>query len=302
VDVRRYLNNEAVLACPPSSWYRFRKFARRHTAALVTACVVGVAVLLAVAALASSTLLIAHALEAEKIAKEELRRDSCLHRIALAQRELSVNNLRRALELLNECPEDLRDWEWRYLMRLCRVDPLIIAHTTGLNSIAFSANGERLAAGDSHGVVTILNSRTGAVLQSFESHAGSVSCVAFHPDGQHVASVGVDGQEKTVKVWNQTTREAIFTGPCDSAHAFGTAYAVAFNPRDGRQLAAGNVGDVTVWDWKSGQPLHTFRGEERHRVSVAFSRDGRRLASGSWGGSMKLWDAQAESKPLRTFP
>jgi tetratricopeptide (TPR) repeat protein len=39
-DVRRYLNDEPVLACPPSAWYRFRKFARRKKAALATAALV----------------------------------------------------------------------------------------------------------------------------------------------------------------------------------------------------------------------------------------------------------------------
>ncbi len=37
-DIRRYLNNEAVLAVPPSLAYRARKFARRHRGALITAC------------------------------------------------------------------------------------------------------------------------------------------------------------------------------------------------------------------------------------------------------------------------
>src|SRR6185295_3566642 len=31
-DVLRYLRDEPVLACPPTPWYRFRKFARRHQA------------------------------------------------------------------------------------------------------------------------------------------------------------------------------------------------------------------------------------------------------------------------------
>src|SRR5262249_2755375 len=34
---QRYLNDEPVTACPPSAWYRFRKFARRNKAALVVA-------------------------------------------------------------------------------------------------------------------------------------------------------------------------------------------------------------------------------------------------------------------------
>src|SRR5207247_2445614 len=39
-DVLRYLADEAVEACPPSAMYRFRKFARRNKAALVTAAAV----------------------------------------------------------------------------------------------------------------------------------------------------------------------------------------------------------------------------------------------------------------------
>src|SRR5207253_6706293 len=36
-DVLRYLNDEPVLACPPSVGYRLRKFARRHKAGLAIA-------------------------------------------------------------------------------------------------------------------------------------------------------------------------------------------------------------------------------------------------------------------------
>src|SRR5262245_17918378 len=43
-DVRRYLSDEPVEACPPSAWYRFRKFARRNMAALATASVVALVV------------------------------------------------------------------------------------------------------------------------------------------------------------------------------------------------------------------------------------------------------------------
>src|SRR5205807_719827 len=89
-DVQRYLNDEAVQACPPSASYRFRKFARRNKRALATVSAVAVVLLLAVAVLATSTVLIvreervtATALQAEKKAKDDLRRDSYFHRIAL---------------------------------------------------------------------------------------------------------------------------------------------------------------------------------------------------------------------------
>jgi tetratricopeptide (TPR) repeat protein len=53
-DVQRFLHDEPVTACPPSAWYRSRKFARRYRGPLATAAVVSIAVVLAVAAVAGS--------------------------------------------------------------------------------------------------------------------------------------------------------------------------------------------------------------------------------------------------------
>jgi serine/threonine protein kinase/tetratricopeptide (TPR) repeat protein len=74
-DVQRYLNDEPVLACPPSAWYRFRKFARRNKAALVTASVIGLAVLLAVVALAVSIVLISREKDQKVLALDTALRE-----------------------------------------------------------------------------------------------------------------------------------------------------------------------------------------------------------------------------------
>jgi eukaryotic-like serine/threonine-protein kinase len=318
-DIQRYLNDEAVQACPPSAMYRFRKFARRNKTALVVAMLVGSAILIAVAGLAVSTVLIAreqrvteNALQAETQARTDLqdtlereRRDSYLHRIALSQRELSVNNLARALQLLGQCPEDLREWEWYYLMRLCRVEPVVLRDKIDVNSVAFSPDGERLASASDDGEIKVWNSKTGKVIQTIpkahtgsNAHPGFVSSVVFHPDGEHLASTGGDQQ---VKVWDLTTGLPVFAGPFGVVNNNGTAYTVAFSP-DGRRLAAGSDGAVNTWDWRNNLLLHTLPGHEKRGISVAFSRDGRRLASGSWGGDVKLWDAVTGGEPLQTFP
>jgi serine/threonine protein kinase/Flp pilus assembly protein TadD len=88
-DVQRYLQDEPVLACPPSKWYRFRKFTRRNRAGLATAAAAALAGLAAVAGLAASNALIRHeqtrttaektrAEEAQKLAEgraEQIRED-----------------------------------------------------------------------------------------------------------------------------------------------------------------------------------------------------------------------------------
>ncbi|HZL90049.1 MAG TPA: tetratricopeptide repeat protein [Pirellulaceae bacterium] len=51
-DIEHYLNDDPVLACPPSAAYRFRKFARRHKAALAALVAIGLALLVAIGGVA----------------------------------------------------------------------------------------------------------------------------------------------------------------------------------------------------------------------------------------------------------
>ncbi|HKB41837.1 MAG TPA: protein kinase [Gemmataceae bacterium] len=53
-DIQHYLHDEPVQACPPSAWYRFRKFARRNKRALATSALLGLVLLAACGAVAGS--------------------------------------------------------------------------------------------------------------------------------------------------------------------------------------------------------------------------------------------------------
>ncbi len=48
-DIQHYLRDEPVSACPPSAWYRYGKFARRHKTGLATAALMSVALVLGTA-------------------------------------------------------------------------------------------------------------------------------------------------------------------------------------------------------------------------------------------------------------
>jgi WD40 repeat protein len=290
-DVRRYLADEPVQACPPSTWYRFRKLARRNRRALVTVSALAVALLVGVSALAVGAVLVWRANRDLKESLDREQQDAYFHRIALAHRELSGGNIGRALEHLEKCPAGLRQWEWHYLMRLCKVEPVILRDATEVNSLAFSPHGEWIASAGEDGAVKVWDSKTGAVVQILEAaHTHSAYSVVFHSDGKHLASTGGDGK---VKVWNwKRGGEPVFTRPSGADHNRGTAYGVAFSP-DGRRLAAGCDGAVNVWDWENEQLLvGPLPGHAKKGICVAFSPDGQRLASGSWTGHVMIWDAE----------
>jgi serine/threonine protein kinase len=74
-DIERYLNDEAVQACPPSAWYRLRKLGRRNRAALAVLGMFAAALVVAVAALTLSTVLANQAYQAELGARKQAEAD-----------------------------------------------------------------------------------------------------------------------------------------------------------------------------------------------------------------------------------
>jgi WD40 repeat protein/serine/threonine protein kinase len=293
LDVQRYLNDEPVLACPPSVAYRFRKFTRRNKAALLTGGLAALAGLAVVALFVGSTFTMRlqvaldqaqQARTAEQKQLEKAEMFQYFHHIALAHAGWRDGNMARVVPLLEDCPAGLRRWEWRYLHRLCHADVLTVAHDLAFG-LAFNADGTRLASTSVDGKVKIWDATTGRDLLTLKGHSGRARNVAFSPDGASLASCGDD---RTVRVWDAATgRETFALKGMD--HFSG---GVAFSP-DGTRLAAASADStVRVWDAKTGAEVLTLEGHKDWAHGVAFSPDGTRLASTSGDRTVKVWDAK----------
>src|SRR5262249_34607819 len=132
---------------------------------------------------------------------------------------------------------------------------------------------------------------TGQPIVVFPGHGPIVFCVAWHPDGQRIATGGAEGPRHAVKVWDAGNGRVVFATTAVQDGSAVPYTAVAFRPA-GRYPVTGTLdGAVQVWDAQTGKEVHRLGSHRREARGLVFSTDGLHLASTSNDGEVKLWDA-----------
>ena len=146
-----------------------------------------------------------------------------------------------------------------------------LQHNEYVWALAFSPNGQLLAAGDGAGSVKIWTVQTRQVITPLVGDTTGVYSVAFSPDGRTLASAGYQGQ---IKLWAVANWELLGT-----LQNSGTAFTVGFS-LDGKALASTGHATVSLWSVESGEKITSLTGHTGWVRAAAFSRDGVTLASG----------------------
>jgi WD40 repeat protein/serine/threonine protein kinase len=286
-DLERYLADEPVEACPPSSTYRLRKLAGKYKKALATAAAF---VVLLVAGVVISTLLAVWATSAEREASRQRIASDQAKQEALGAERNALDAERKALDAKAEADrqraeadkqrDEARVTAYASGMQLAKrawEENNVIRARELLEEVPKEAAGRKLRGFEWCYLSRLCHSET----LTLEGHAGW-GRVAFSPDGQRLASMGSD-----VQIWDSATGKELF-----SFEAQANAARSVTLSRDGLRIAsAGWDKTMRIWDSSTGQAMCSLKGHSGVVTSMEFSPDGQRLASGSDDQTVRIWES-----------
>jgi len=156
----------------------------------------------------------------------------------------------------------------------------------GVGSLAYAPSGQLIAVGIGNSI-QLRFTETLDQGATMTGHGGTITALAFSPDGTILASSAQD--ENMVILWDMVTAQERIRL---KGHT-GWVRSLAFSP-DGATLASGGIDKtVRLWDVASGRELGVLEGHSDYVGNIAFSPDGSTLASASRDGTVRLWDVAA---------
>ncbi len=179
----------------------------------------------------------------------------------------------------------MRDWWTSATPRLASRCCSFHGHDLDINDVAFSHDGSMLATAGDDGAARVWDPQTGEELWSFETPDDQIVWgLSFSPDDSRLAVVWLGDQ--LVRVMDLATGRTVREIPSGGAHF------AMFSP-DGERLALVGEGDPTavVVDATTGDEVFTLQGHRLGLRDVAWSPDGRWIATSSSDATARIWEA-----------
>lgn len=220
-------------------------------------------------------------------AKQAEEYEAYVARIGLAAAKIDENAYDYALELLEQCKPEMRNWEWGRLAHLCQLSAGSYQAAGPVDEVAYAPDGRSFATADWGGKVTVRDVQTGDERFS-EPVAQYVYSVDYSPDGRLLAAGSSDHK---IRILDAQTGSVLATL---EGHTDGVV-SVRFSP-DGRQLLSASYDNTArLWDLSQRKTIQTFHGHNWWVWAAEFSPDHpsggsrQRIVTASQDGKAIVW-------------
>jgi WD40 repeat protein len=179
------------------------------------------------------------------------------------------------------------------------------SHTGWVYAVAALAEGKTVVSAGSDRQVIVWDAAAGRKRWELKGHTDRVNCLALSPDGKTVAS---GSRDRTVRLWDVARGKEV-----GRFEAGGSLKGLAFSP-DGKLLATASGNDLfdnwvvevpghgaAVWDVARRKRLLRLEGHTGGVNAIAFSPNGKMLATAGNDRTVRLWDSST-GKELRSLP
>jgi WD40 repeat protein/serine/threonine protein kinase len=322
-DIERYLADEPVLACPPSTAYRLRKFVRRNKGPVVAASLIALAL---VGGIIGTTIGLFRAEEAREAEAQQRQAAHDNEQKALASAAAEQKASQTALA--QEAEAQAHRLAWQSAATLPTNPGLAL-----LLAIEGAQRGSpRLAIHNNALLAALADCREESTLV-IKPQAGSqgisklaATSVSFSQDGSQIVTMAEGIENRSFQKDNVTHQLSIRLGIAQVRTLDGRLVTTIQAPLhqsfaqvklspDGRLLAGRFANSarisyltskdwdkcehwlytdrvVRIWDVSTGKELHVLRGHKDHVIGISFSPDSRRLLTVSWDKSGRIWDVK----------
>lgn len=185
-------------------------------------------------------------------------------------------------------------WEWQSEQYVMKQQ----GHASEMTCVAYSPDGRYLVTGGQDAKVKLWNVHNGFCFVTFGEHTAAVTAVEFSGTRKFVVSASLDG---TVRAYDMTRYRNFRTFTSPRPVQFGS---VAVD-QSGEFVVAGgqDVFEIYLWSMKFGRLLEVLSGHEGPVMALAFApvATSTTLVSGSWDGTVKVWNALESSAEHETI-